>query len=172
MQITWKINKKRGNHRPTLNYTITLEKFERDLAIHAVHVESRIPEIPSPHQSFCMPGINERARSWRPERFHRIQVPWFKNGSVTEFIRLPFRESGEYPEVEAAFKALREVYEGKVCEAYGQQPIEASGELDMTAGTRKEVSAGVTACRLLSLFGGGGRGDHVDISGAPVFQQG
>lgn len=157
MRVNWKISKKRGNYRPSLNYTITLERFERELAINAVHVETRIPEVPNPHAAFCMPGHGERAPGWTPSRFHRIQVPWFKTGIASEFIRLPFRESGAYPEVEAAFRALREVYEAEVCAAYGQAPLEEERQLDMSAAARKQVAARVTAGRLLALFGSGGQ---------------
>lgn len=172
MQIDWKITKKRGNHRPTLNYTITLEAFEKKLAIHAVNVQSRIPEIPNSHESFCLPGENERHCEWCPKGFHRIQVPYFKKGVSHEFIRLPFRESGEYPEVEASFKALREHYETQVRHAYGHSPFETQGSLGITRVTRKQVAAKVTAERLLGLFspnGQNGRSQENDCTGGGFF---
>ena len=153
MRIKWQIKKKRGNFRPTLNYTITLESFEKNLAIHSVGLETQIPELPSAHKSYCLPGENERHPLWSPKRFHWIQVPYFKTGRVSEFIRLPFRESRDYPEVEESFRELRRIYEEKVCEAYGQSPFEQNGSLDITPSTQKKVAARVTADRLMGLFG-------------------
>ena len=152
MQIDWQIMKKRGNHRPRLIFTITLESFERDLAMDAVHVETRIPEIPAPHESFCLPGKHERHPEWTPVRFHRLQVPWFKTGKISAFIRLPFRDTQTYPEVEAGFRALRAAFEAKVCEAYAQSPIDTRESLGISDGTRQAVAARVTANRILALF--------------------
>ena len=164
MKIQWKIKKKRGNFRPSLSYHITLEDFEKQLAIHAVRIESQIPVIPRAHESFCLPGENERDPNWSPKGFHLIQVPYFKTGEVSEFIRLPFRESGDYPEVEASFRALRQKYEAKVSEAYGQSPFEFTGGLEMSRATGKKVAARVTADRLLTLFAPGSA-DKADTSG-------
>ncbi|WDP92751.1 MAG: hypothetical protein HUN04_24730 [Desulfobacter sp.] len=152
MKINWKIRKKRGNYRPVLNYTMTLEPFEKSLAIQAVSIQSFIPEIPRPHESFCLPGKNERHQAWIPDRFHCLQVPYFKSGETRGFIRLPYRASGEYPEVEASFRELRDKYEEKVCIAYGQAPFETGGELDISSHTREVVAARVAADRLLAVF--------------------
>lgn len=152
MKIDWKITKKRGNFRPALTYTIVLESFEKKLAMHAVWVESSLPEIPKSHAGYCLPGENERHPEWRPSSFHRFQVPFFKNGECRGFLRLPFRESGEYPEVEASFKALRQAYEAAVCKVYGSTPIADTGTLDMSSEAKEQVAAKVTADRLLSLF--------------------
>ena len=46
MRITWKIEKKRGNLRPVLTYTVTLEDFERQLATPPLSITSLIPEPP------------------------------------------------------------------------------------------------------------------------------
>ena len=152
MKVDWQILKKRGNFRPTLTYTITLEPFEKKLAVHAVWVESHIPEIPNPSQRYCLPGENERSPVWIPSEFHRLQVPFFKIGERRDFMRLPFRESGEYPEVESSFLALRNAYETVVKTVYGKEPIHQRGALDMSPETRTCVAARVTADRLLNLF--------------------
>ncbi|NDY74492.1 hypothetical protein DO021_21685 [Desulfobacter hydrogenophilus] len=152
MKISWEIKKKRGNYRPVLTYTMTLESFEKSLAIHAVSVKSFIPRLPRPHENFCLPGENERHPHWIPKRFHIFQVPYFKAGETSGFIRLPYRESGKYPEVETSFRQLRDTYEEKVCEAYGQGPFENRGNLDISAETREHVAAKVTANRLLAIF--------------------
>ncbi|WP_321493699.1 hypothetical protein [uncultured Desulfobacter sp.] len=153
MKISWQIRKKRGNFRPGLSYEFTLEPFEKKLAIHAVQVESLIPMLPRPHLSYCLPGEDERAPGWQPSRFHVLQVPHFKDGHTRGFLRLPFRERTEFPEVEASFKNLRREYEIRVCEAYGHSPVNQGGVLDITDDTRSKISAKVTAHRFLSSLG-------------------
>jgi len=153
MKINWQIKKKRGNFRPRLIYTITLESFEKKLAIHAVQVESHIPMIPSSHLSYCLPGQHERSLSWKPDRYHVFQVPYFKDGYINGFLRLPFKNSGQYPEVVSSFKKLREEYEKKVRSVYAHPPLEQTGRLGISDDTRSRIASRVTADRLLSLFG-------------------
>lgn len=153
MRIKWTINKKRGNFRPCLNYTITLETFEKDLAVNALTIKSLIPRIPNPTQAFCLPGTDERDASWTAGDYHHISVPYFKNGEVREFIRLPFRESGRYPEVEASFKLLRQAYEDVVQAAYSRSPICQQGEMDISGDTKKVIAARVAGSKLLNLYG-------------------
>jgi hypothetical protein len=151
MQITWRIDKKRGNFRPSLNYHIRLESFEKELAVHAVSIQSRIPLIPNPHLRACMPGENERTAGWTPTRFHTFSVPYYKTGEISEFIRMPFRASGEYPEVEASFSALRAVYEAVVKAVLAQPPIARQGEMGISRSTRETIAAAVTARRMLAF---------------------
>nr|WP_320014496.1 hypothetical protein [uncultured Desulfobacter sp.] len=54
--------------------------------------------------------------------------------------------------METAFRQLRDTYEEKVCEAYGQAPFETLGNLDISAETQEHVAAKVTANRLLAIF--------------------
>lgn len=151
MKIHWTIKKKRGNYRPSLNYHIRLEPFEKDLAVHAVRVQSLIPEIPDSHQSFCMPDQNERHPSWAPMSFHSISVPYFKKGEIREFIRLPFRDSGEYPEIKASFLLLRKTYEKIVRQAYGHASLEIQEELDTSPETKACIAPAVAAKKMLEL---------------------
>jgi hypothetical protein len=153
MKINWQIKKKRGNFRPRLLYTITLESFEKKLAIHAVQIQSHIPMIPSSHLSYCLPGEHERSPSWKPDRYHVFQVPYFKDGYTDGFIRLPFKDSGQYPEVVSSFKKLREAYEKKVQSVYAHPPLEQTGSLDISRETQSQIASRVTADRLLALFG-------------------
>jgi len=164
MRINWKIKKKRGNHRPTLSYTIILEEYEMELAVDAVNIESAIPRINDPHQSHCRPDSNEREHGWEPVGYHYISVPYFKTGSSTGFIRLPFRESDHYPEVEESFSMLRDAYEEVVNDAYAWEPIDREGELDISEETRKNIVAGVTSQKLLSLYP---VGDHSFVTSLP-----
>lgn len=154
MIIKWTITKERGNFRPSLHYAITLEDFEKALAVNALTIKSEIPKIPNPHLRHCLPGTNEREPGWKPYDFHFISVPYFKTGERGECIRLPFRENGGYPEVEASFKRLRCEYEKIVRQAYDHKPLNETNELDMSPETRRHIAANVFSSRLLDLYGG------------------
>ncbi|MCP4114582.1 MAG: hypothetical protein GY737_04130 [Desulfobacteraceae bacterium] len=158
MKINWTITKKRGNFRPSLNYKITLEAFEKELAVNAITLKSTIPAIPDPHQGFCLPGTNERTSHWKASDFHYLSVPYFKRGEASGFIRLPFRESREYPEIAASFQTLREEYEAVVRQAYGQEPLHLEDELEMSRGTKQEIAATITAATLFNNFANRSRG--------------
>lgn len=153
MKISWKIDKKRGNYRAGLSYTITLEEYERELAVHAVNMCSFIPIIPDSEQNYCLPGRNERSPDWQADSYHYINVPYFKMGDLSNFIRLPFKESGCYPEVEQSFIKLRHIYEEVVKEAYGWEPVNHQDELDISKETKKHIAARVTAGKMLALYG-------------------
>lgn len=151
MRIQWNIEKKRGNFRPGLIYTLELEEYERQLAVEAVNVRSRIPRIDAPHEPYCLPDCYERGADWRPQDYHWLTAPFFRDGRRTGFIRLPFRESNAYPEVERSFALLREAHEQVVQRAYSWNPISEAGSLDLTSQTRRAIAARVTADRLLAF---------------------
>lgn len=137
MKIQWKIEKRRGNFRPLLKYSMHLVEHEKSLAMHAVSIESSIPAIDDLGQIYCMPDCDERRSDWQPRRYHHLTVPYFKNGMNSGSIRLPFRESGEYREVKESFARLRETYEQAVQRAYCWEPISINDELDITVDTKK-----------------------------------
>ncbi len=151
MRINWKIEKKRGNFRPSLKYTMVLEEHERELAVDAVQVKSGLPCLENPHQEFCLPGTHERTPGWVPTDFHWLSVPFFRDGEKGGTIRLPFRESGEYPEVKEAFLKLQEGYEQLVREAYDWAPIKEQGELDATLETKQAIAATLVSRKLALL---------------------
>jgi len=148
MRINWTIEKKRGNYRPLLHYTMVLEDFEQDLAVFAVNVQSSIPKVDKPGESFCLPDLHERGDLWHPTDYHWLTAPYFKTGQRSDTIRLPFRESGEYPEVERSFKVLREKHELVVKDSYGCQPLKQHGELDLSDETKEAIAATLTRKRL------------------------
>lgn len=157
MQINWTIEKKRGNFRPLLSYTITLESFEVELAVSSLNIKSFIPRIPNAREAHCLPGEGERSASWTPSRYHYLSIPsvtYLKESTIENTIRLPFRESGEYPEVEASFEKLKRAYEEIVREAYSLEPISQSGEMELSTDTKRAIAAKVTGAKLLGLFGG------------------
>jgi hypothetical protein len=153
MKINWKVEKKRGNFRPMLTYNISLEEHEAAIAMHAINIAGTIPRVPEGNRSWCSPCCDEREDGWQPESFHYISVPHFKNGSSSGCIRLPFRESREYPEVEESFKMLRTAYEEVVREVYSWKPVSEEGELNITSETKEQIAASIAAQKMLNLFG-------------------
>lgn len=156
MRIQWSIDKKRGNFRPTLTYTITLEPFEKELAVNALTVKSLIPRIPHARRPFCLPGEDERTGAWVPERYHYLCIPsapYLKDNEIKNVIRLPFREEGEYPEVEDSFEVLRHAYEKIVKQAYGHGPISRQGDMEMTPETKRTIAAKIARAKLLNVYG-------------------
>ena len=57
MKINWKIEKQRGNFRPVLKYSISLEEHEKAIAMHAVNIESSIPLV-SDSSSLTPSGVS------------------------------------------------------------------------------------------------------------------
>ncbi len=153
MKICWSIDKKRGNYRPTLQYTITLEAHERAIAVDSLRIESTIPRIPTAGRSWCLPGQDERAEGWQPTEFHSLTVPWFKVGESSDVLRLPFRDSGLYPEVEASFARLRSAWEEVVRTTWNWEPLAESGMMETSEETKSAIAARLAAMQMLS-FGG------------------
>ena len=151
MKITWNLDKKRGNYRPTLTYAMVLEDFEREMAVDSISIRSLLPKLDRPDEAFCLPGTHERLEGWQPRDYHHISTPYFKDGQSSGFLRLPFRESGEYPEIEASFALLKQQHEARVRQTYAWQPLARQGELDLSGETREAIAATLTARRLLAF---------------------
>ncbi len=151
MRIVWRIEKQRGNYRPCLSYVLELEEYEQRLAVEAVNIRSLIPRIEVPNETYCLPDCYERASGWKPADYHWLTAPFFRDGRRNGFIRLPFRESGSYPEVERSFALLREAHEQVVRRAYNWEPINEVGRMDVSADGRRAIAARVTADRLLAF---------------------
>lgn len=151
MRITWKLDKKRGNYRPTLTYTMVLEDFEREMAVDSINILSLLPKINNSHEAYCLPGTHERVEGWQPRDYHFISTPYFKDGQAKGSLRLPFRESGEYPEIVESFALLTHRHEARVRETYGWQPLAKRGELDLSDETREAIAATLTARKLLAF---------------------
>ena len=106
MHIEWNITKRRGNIRPVLHYTVTLEEHERELALPFIRVVSTIPEPPDSWQEFCYPGQHERAENPASGKTYDLEIPSHKGRLWKQSLRLPWREENDYPEVEQSFKKL------------------------------------------------------------------
>lgn len=151
MKIEWSIKKKKGNFRPGLSYRITLEDFEQELAVSMVNIQSKIPEIIDSHDDFCFPDCHERCSDWQPAGFHWISTPYFKDGASSGFIRLPFRETANYPEVENSFEELRDKHESLIKNAFHAKSVEEFRELDFTDPTKQAIAGVLTAKRMLDF---------------------
>lgn len=148
MNIEWKIEKKRGNYRPLLHYTIVLNEFERGLCLSAVRVQSVIPKPPESSWSYCWPGQNERG-AWTPSDWYLLMSPSHKDGSSSQTLKLPWRESNAYPEVEESFALLREAFERELSRAVDSAPLNLVGSMEMSSSMRNSVAPAYAAQRIL-----------------------
>ena len=151
MVIEWNINKKRGNFRPVLTYTITLENFEKELGLPQVIMESSIPEPPDSWSASCLPGKCER--SGEKCSNYRIYTPDHKKGVVEGKFILPWRDNSDYPEIQESFTKLRINFEMVLKEAYNSQPVDISGRLELSEETRKYIASGLVSQRFLEAVG-------------------
>jgi len=157
MRIEWKIEKKRGNLRPDLRYSVSLEDHEKALALPPVRLTSTIPKPEDDHQDYCYPGQFERGEQTGPARnsFHVLESPSHKGQSWVQSLRLPWREGSEYPEVEESFLLLREAFEKELTAAYDSAPVAATQELLSSSTARKNIAPGVLAERFLQIVNKG-----------------
>lgn len=151
MKITWTIEKPRGNFRPVLEYKITLEDFEKALAMPPVSIASEIPQIPDPRRKFCLPGTNERESGWVPTRFHQLSSPSFRRAQGGKRIILPYTLCGSFVQVENSFRRLRQAFEREMQAARDSGPVLMRRELCLTDDTRKEMATNIAAHRMLQL---------------------
>ncbi len=152
MNIEWKIEKKRGNYRPLLHYTVTLSEFERGLCLPAVRVQSVIPRPPEASWSYCWPGQNERGE-WTPADWHLLMTPSHKDGSASQSLKLPWREDNAYPEVEESFTLLRDAFEEALARAVQSAPMNLIGRLETSSAMRRTIAPAFAAGRILRAAG-------------------
>ena len=150
MRIDWKITKKRGNIRPLLTYTVTLEEHEKALALPPLRVRSSIPEPENSWQEYCYPGQMERVDGADGRCCYELEGPSHRGKSWPQTLRLPWRENNAYPEVEASFLAFREAFEAMLAQAYASAPMQEEGSLGASAASRSMVAPGVLAERFLA----------------------
>lgn len=152
MQLEWTIRKKRGNHRPVLQYEIELEPFEVELAVPQVVLEEAVVKPPSAWRSYCYPGMDERAGA--PLGWYRLMTPSHKSERCGEKLILPWRAADAvYHDVEAAFNRLRHDFELALGSAHNSAPVDLVARLELTAQTRREIAAGVASARFLAAAG-------------------
>ena len=150
MKIEWTIKKKTGHLRPKLHYWFTLDAFEIDLAVPMVRITSTIPKPPDAGQHYAWPGTKECGNEV-PVEVYDLSTPSHKTGHCREMLMLPMRSGKDYPEVEASFRKLRQVYEDALLAAYANSAFETRGSLGMSAETKRHFAPAVAAQRFLTL---------------------
>lgn len=152
MTIRWTITKERGNLRPRLTVDMKLTDFERRLCVPVARVDDALPKPPDAGWRHCLPGENERAsEDWRASDFHCLQTPHHREGACSDCFTLPWRADNHYPEVQAAFAALRERFEQEVREACDSAPMELHGEMETSSATKRQLAPTLAADRILRL---------------------
>ncbi len=153
MHITWNITKQRGNLRPLLTYSVTLEEHEKALALPPLRVRSSIPEPEEAWREYCYPGELERAEGAAATSCYELETPSHKGRTWPQTLRLPWRADNAYPEVEASFLALRRAFEAVLAEACRSEPMKEQGALSSSEASRSFVAPGVLADRFLRMAG-------------------
>ena len=138
MHIEWNITKRRGNIRPVLHYTVTLEEHERELALPFIRVVSTIPEPPDSWQEFCYPGQHERAENPASGKTYDLEIPSHKGRLWKQSLRLPWREENDYPEVEQSFKKLCDAFEAELKACQWMNPTLSKPALTLAASSHLE----------------------------------
>lgn len=151
MRIEWNITKQRGNIRPLLTYSVTLEEHEKALALPPLRVRSSIPEPEQSWREYCYPGEMERAEGAEAAAFYDLETPSHRGRSWPQSLRLPWRADNAYPEVEASFAALREAFEKLLAEACASEPMKEEGSLSSSSASRTLVAPGILADRFLRM---------------------
>ena len=155
MIIQWELTKKRGNFRPEVQYTLTLEPFEQELGIEQIHVTTALPKPPESWQGYCYPGCLERrdlAANFSQESYV-ITTPSHKTVTTCGSVRLPWKEGSDYSEVREAFELVRTTFEAAVKAAFDSAPLEVAEELSMSLELKQHISSGVAAKKLLQVAG-------------------
>lgn len=152
MRIDWIIEKKRGNLRPVLQYTVSLDDHEKELALPPVIITSCIPRPQEHWQEYCYPDHFERSgESSATPDFHALEIPSHKGHSWVQHLRLPWRQDNTYPEVEESFKLLRNAFENELARAYASLPVKIENSLTTTSAAKASIAPGILAERFLRL---------------------
>lgn len=131
MEISWNINKKRGNFRPVLTYEIALDDLEKELGIGPLKIDSKIVKPRNSWESHCFPGQNERDGIFDKETYE-ITTPSFKKNKISGKITLVWKESCKYPEVNNCFENVRSKMEEEILKAQNSFSINESGKIEFT----------------------------------------
>lgn len=151
MRIEWKIDKKRGNLRPTITYTVSQDEHEKVLALPPVRIASTIPKPEQHWEEHCYPGRFERAGRGDSGELHELETPSHRGRPWPQTLRLPWRENNSYPEVEESFLMLRDAFEEALRAANASLPMQEEHSLETTDAAKAAIAPGALAERFLSL---------------------
>ncbi len=149
MKIQWKIEKKRGNLRPTLTYSFIIENYEKSLALPPIRICSTIAEPIDSWQEHCYPNTNERAATPSYKGHYNLEIVSHKGKVWAQSLRLPWREDNTYPEVETSFELLRKAFEEELLRADASQPMEEVYDLAITSQAAQNLAPTVFAEKFL-----------------------
>ena len=153
MHITWNITKQRGNLRPLLTYSVTLEEHEKALALPPLRVRSSIPEPEEAWREYCYPGELERAEGAAATSCYELETPSHKGRTWPQSLRLPWREDNSYPEVEASFRLLREAFASELERAGASRPMHEENSLELGGTALRSVAPAILGQRFLEAVG-------------------
>lgn len=148
MDITWKIQKKRGNYRPVLSWVITLEPAEMGLAMAPLALDTGIPMPPAYWEAHCYPGQNERAGAGQQGSWEVI-TPSHRSGKAEGRMILPWREDNFYPEVSAGFERVRTAMEKVLASSMRSLPMDEEGKMVLRDMVKRQMAPGLVADRML-----------------------
>ena len=146
MHIEWR----RGNIRPVLHYTVTLEEHERELALPFIRVVSTIPEPPDSWQEFCYPGQHERAENPASGKTYDLEIPSHKGRLWKQTMR-KLEKSPPTNELLTNDNYPRLLITGELKAAYGSLPMDESNSLETSFDARRFIAPGILAERFLIL---------------------
>ncbi len=149
MKIEWSINKERGNLRPILTYSFSVDKFEKALALPPVIIASSIPEPVESWREYCYPNVDERSKNPVYKDFYRLEIVSHKGKLWEQKIRLPWREDNNYPEIEESFNKLRQAFEEELERANASLPMNESSFLNITEKATVDIAPSVLAEKFL-----------------------
>ncbi len=149
MKIEWTITKKRGNLRPILSYSFVIEKFEKELALPPILVESTIPEPLEPWQGHCYPNEFERSHEPHYKGYYRLELVSHKGRAWKQEMRLPWRADNNYPEIEESFQLLRDAFEKELACANTSGPMQESASMHLSDLTTQNIAPSVLAEKFL-----------------------
>ncbi len=151
MKIEWSITKERGNSRPVLSYSFSVDKFEKALALPPVIVKSTIPEPIDSWREYCYPNTDERLTTPVYKDFYRLEIISHKGNLWTQKLRLPWRENNEYPEIDESFKMLRQAFEHELQSANASLPMNKKSYLQITDIANQNIAPSVLAEKFLNF---------------------
>ncbi len=142
MKIEWNIEKKRGFYRPKLNIQVVFEDWEKALYIPTIYVKSTIPRPAYDTE------IVQRTCEIDDDRTDQCYTREINSSDTRQSYRLPFRHSGEYPEVAESMAILRDEIERRIIQAHDALALDITGSLEMTPATKKHVAAYAAAWKM------------------------
>ncbi len=151
MKIEWSIKKERGNLRPILTYSFSVDKFEKALALPPVIIKSTIPEPLESWREYCYPNVDERMTTPKYKDFYRLEIISHKGNLWSQKLRLPWRANNAYPEIEESFILLRKAFEDELERANASLPINTNAHLQITDSANKNIAPTILAEKLLNF---------------------